>query len=82
MWLHDLESLVQKSYKEKSTWVGIAGLLFGLRYYREIDLLFKKVLGSNELVIIIIHGLAIVANCLFILYREKKTREQQNNDKK
>jgi len=75
-YFHNLESFIKHGLKEWSTWVGIAVLLFGAVYYKEINQLIHNVLTSQLMADKIIDGLAILAGFLFIIYKEKNNKNE------
>lgn len=48
--MHNLKSLITQGLKEKSTYIGIGLLLFGIVFYDDIHTLIHKILTSDELV--------------------------------
>ncbi len=69
--MHNLKSLINQGLKERSTWIGIALLIFGWMYHHEIHILIKNVLTSMSLSEHIVDGLATLVAFLFILYKHK-----------
>ena len=72
IYFHTLESFIRKGLSEWTTWVGIAMLILGCLYYKEINQLITHVLTSQLLADKIINGLAAAAAFVFILYKQKK----------
>lgn len=72
MQLHSVESFIKRGLSEWSTWVGIAMLIFGGLYYKEINELIKHILISPLLAEKIVNGIAAAAAFGFILYKQKK----------
>ena len=70
--IHSFKSFIKHGLSEWTTWVGIAMLVFGLLYYKEINQLITHVLTSQLLADKIINGLAAAAAFGFILYKQKK----------
>lgn len=68
---HTIKSFIKSGFKERSTWVGISIILFGIFYHKEINQLIINILGSNELVTSIIDTLATFVGALLIAHKDK-----------
>ena len=68
--MHNFTSFIKQGLKEWTTWLGIALVVFGWFYYKEINQLIKNVLTSPEMTTKIIDGLSTAFGTYLIIYKQ------------
>ena len=70
--MHSLKSFIQQGLKERSTYIGLAIIIVGLLFGRQLYTLVSNVILAPSLVILIISKLPEIIGTLCVWYKEAK----------